>query len=385
MRICLVINSLGCGGAERVASTLANEWTRDGHETSVVTFATLGRGFYQLDPRIDRRDLDLMRQSSGIVSAIMANVSRLRRLRLEFRSIRPDVIVSFIDSMNVLVLLAAAGLEIPVVVSERTDPRAAALGSAWQALRRVAYRRAAALVVQTESVAMWARDIVDSRRVVVVPNPINESCFQAERRGRFGTRVRRVVALGRLLPEKGFDLLIEAFARASADHPDWSLVIAGAGRLDSALREQADRTPCADRVTFPGLVTQPEELLAASEIFVLSSRLEGFPNALVEAMACGCSVIATDCRSGPAEIITDDVDGILAAVGDIDAIAKTLDELMSSVATRARLGTAAAQSAERFRAERIAEQWIRLLESVSAGTTVLAPPPADSPQFSLER
>ncbi len=229
--------------------------------------------------------------------------------------------------------------------------------------------------------------LVDPRRVVVVANPIIESCFEVGRKKCDEARVRRVVAIGRLSPEKGFDILIEAFARASARHPDWSLVIAGEGPLAGSLREQADRTSCADRIVFAGLVRKPEELLAHSEIFALSSRLEGFPNALVEAMACGCCVIATDCPSGPAEIITDDVDGVLVPVGNVEAFQASLEAMMASGADRRRLGAAAAVSAERFRAEGIAEQWIRLLRSVSAceWAAVTAHLPADELQFTPER
>ena len=367
-----------------MAATLANEWMRAGHEVSLVTLAAAGLGFYRLDSRIDRRDLDVMGQSTGLVSGIVANVSRVRRLRQELRTIRPDVIVSFIDCMNVLVLIAAAGLGIPVVVSERTDPRMAPLGAIWETLRRVTYRRATALVVQTQSVAKWARNLVDSQRVVVVPNPIVESCFQIGRSACAGTRARRVVAVGRLSAEKGFDILIESFARASTGHADWSLVIAGEGPLASTLREQADRTRCADRIVFAGLVRKPEELLADSEIFTLSSRVEGFPNALVEAMACGCCVIATDCPSGPAEIITSEVDGVLVPVENVEALASSLDALMTNGADRRRLGAAAAASAERFRSGGIAEHWIRLLKSVSEKAGVLAPSTADEPQFARE-
>jgi GalNAc-alpha-(1->4)-GalNAc-alpha-(1->3)-diNAcBac-PP-undecaprenol alpha-1,4-N-acetyl-D-galactosaminyltransferase len=109
MRICLVINSLRCGGAERVAVTLANEWLRAGHHVSLVTLAPVGLDFYPLDHRVDRLGLHLMKRSHGLVDGIAANVRRLRRLRRELTRIRPDAIVSFVDCMNVLVLIAAAG------------------------------------------------------------------------------------------------------------------------------------------------------------------------------------------------------------------------------------------------------------------------------------
>jgi len=385
MRICLAINSLRPGGAERVAANLVNEWVRTGHTASVLTLESDSLDFYRLDPAVDRRALGLVRESGGPVRGLLANLSRLRRLREEFRAIRPDVIVSFIDQMNVLVLAAAAGLGIPVVVSERIDPRVSPLGGVWKGLRRLTYGRASGLVVQTESVAQWARGIVKSQRVEVIPNPVGESCITIGRRSRTDARARRVVAVGRLVPQKGFDTLIAAFDRATAGHPDWSLVIAGEGPLEADLRAQAGRCRAADRITLAGLVGNPEELLGESAIFVLSSRFEGFPNALVEGMACGCAVIATDCPSGPAEIITPGVDGLLVPVDDVAALSASIQALVANESERRRLGAASAASVERLRAHRIAEEWLGLFTSVSAEGRRRRLYPADGPQLASER
>src|SRR5262245_20722298 len=143
-----------------------------------------------------------MGESAGLLGGLRSNLTRVRRLRDECRAIRPDVIVSFIDQTNVIVLLAAAGLGIPVVVSERIDPRVSPLGGVWKMLRRLTYGRASALVVQTQSVADWARDLVSAHRVQVIPNPVGESCITIGRRPRSDARARRIVAVGRLVPQK---------------------------------------------------------------------------------------------------------------------------------------------------------------------------------------
>src|SRR4029079_18657549 len=131
MRICLVINSLGAGGAERVAANLTGEWCRAGHRVAVVTPASAVEDFYALDAAIEREALDLAGDSSGTVGAIVANARRVLALRRTLRALAPDVVVSFIDQMNVVVLLASARLGLPVVISERTDPRMRALGRPW--------------------------------------------------------------------------------------------------------------------------------------------------------------------------------------------------------------------------------------------------------------
>src|SRR5262249_10818534 len=161
---------------------------------------------------------------------------------------------------------------------------------------------------------------------------------------------------------KGFDVLIDAFARVSGAHPEWTLVIAGAGTLDSALKRRARESCAAGRIEFVGLLANPERFLASSEVFVLASRYEGFPNALVEAMACGCAVVATDCQSGPSEIVTAGRDGLLVPVDDSCALAGALDTLMSDESRRSALADAAAASARRFRTCDIAQLWLGALQ-----------------------
>jgi glycosyltransferase involved in cell wall biosynthesis len=379
MRICLVINSLGAGGAERVAANLTGEWCRTGHEVAVVTLASTVEDFYALDGAIERRALDLAGDSSGAAGAIVGNVRRVRALRRTLRDLAPDVVVSFIDQMNVVVLLASAGLGLPVVISERTDPRMRAIGRPWAALRKLVYRRAAVLVVQTAPVAEWALAVIDPERIAVLPNPIADRYLAA---APDASRARRIVALGRLVDLKGFDLLIDAFDRVAAGREDWTLEIAGEGPLETKLREQAARTRCAARIRFAGLVERSDEFLRSAEMFVLSSRVEGFPNALVEAMACGCAVIAADCPSGPAEIVDDAVDGVLVASGDAGALAAAMARLMDGDEDRRRLGRAAAKSAGRFQLEAIGRRWIGLLAGASGARVT---PQAESPRFAAER
>jgi GalNAc-alpha-(1->4)-GalNAc-alpha-(1->3)-diNAcBac-PP-undecaprenol alpha-1,4-N-acetyl-D-galactosaminyltransferase len=366
MRICLVLNSLAAGGAERVAANLANEWTGAGHDVAIVTLASADLDFYRLDDRVNRQPLCVTGTSEGPLAAVVANVRRVRRLRREFRRLEPDVFVSFMDTTNVLVLIAGAGLGKPIFVSERIDPRKYSIGGAWEWLRRLTYRRATGLVVQTESVAQWARGLVDSSQIAVIPNPVSEACMTTVRAAS-GSRARQVAAVGRLVPQKGFDTLIAAFDRVAVRHHDWSLVIAGQGPLEASLRAQALRTRSADRITFAGLLQKPEELFAASEIFVLSSRFEGFPNVLVEGMACGCGVIATDCPSGPSEIVTPGVDGLLVPVDDIEALAVSLEKLMTGEIAARELGNAAMVSAQRYRINAVADEWIRLFAAGSRG------------------
>jgi glycosyltransferase involved in cell wall biosynthesis len=177
-------------------------------------------------------------------------------------------------------------------------------------------------------------------------------------------KLKRVVGMGRLAPEKGFELLIEAFARCGANHREWKLIIFGEGPELPALQSLARRFGVGDSVEFGGLVREPAVELAASEIFALSSRFEGFPNALLEAMACGVPVVSFDCPSGPSEIIRDGIDGIMAPAGNVELFSAALARLMSDSVLRSQLGANARKAVERFSVEKISAMWSDLFAEV---------------------
>jgi glycosyltransferase involved in cell wall biosynthesis len=360
-RVTLVAASLGPGGAERVISTMADHWAAAGRSVTLVTLSSSAGDFYSLSPRVERVALDLLGSSSGILGAIRANSLRVTRLRRALLTSHPDAVISFGDSTNCLTLLAAMGTGLRIIVSERSDPRRLPIGRSWAALRRRLYPRALAVVVQTHRVAPWAREFVPEQRVHVIPNFVRVPKVKAAR-GSGANGARQVAAVGRLSSEKGFDLLLRAFARCAQRHPEWSLVIAGDGPSRRQLEVQAADAGLAERVHFPGLVRDVDTLLARSDLFVLSSRFEGFPNVLVEAMSVGLAPVAFDCDSGPAEIIRNGVDGVLVPPEDVDALSNELDRLIRDDEERARLGRAAEGVSLRFGLAEVMQRWEHLAD-----------------------
>lgn len=359
--ILLVISGLGAGGSERVVTGLANGWARRGREVAILTLEGNERPpHFPLDPAVRLVPLGIAAPSSNPVTGTIRTLSRIRAIRSAFREIAPSAIVSFIDRTNVLAILAARGLRVPVVVSERIDPDRHLIGAGWERLRTLAYPRADLLVVQTEGV----RDRVEGRfgvPVRTIPNPVAAPSRPPEP---IPADRRAVVAAGRLDPQKGFDLLIDAFAAIAPRHPDWTLAIWGEGPEREALVARADSISA--RVTFPGVYREPEEAFRDAGLFVLSSRYEGFPNVLLEAMAHGLPVLATDCPSGPGEIVRDGENGKLVPAGDPSALARGLDAMLADPALRGRLAARAPEVVHRFGLDAVLDLWERALDEAGA-------------------
>jgi glycosyltransferase involved in cell wall biosynthesis len=371
MKICLIISSLSAGGAERVLSLMANHWAGKGHDVTLMTLASVASDFYAVDLRVKRVGLDLMRASPHQFAGAFNNLRRLGVLRLAIRHAEPDVVVSFMAETNVLVLLASRGLRLGVIVSERVDPSRHSIGTVWSWLRRRLYRRADRVVVQSEQVRDWFGAFVGRERLTIIPNPVNvtnESNNGVSMAGMTGGRSNRptMIGMGRMTSQKGFDLLLKAFSIAVRELPEWRLVLLGEGEERSALEQLAERLGLAGKVFFPGRVQTPQAILRQAELFVLSSRYEGFPNALLEAMSCALPVISFDCQSGPSEIIRDGIDGLLVPAEDVEALASAMMQLMGDPAQRARLAVQVVHVTDRFGMEKVMALWDEVVEAAVA-------------------
>ena len=356
MRITCVSSYLWGGGAERVLCILASGWAQQGHEITILTFQNPGARTYPLHPLVKVHHLGLMGKSGNLLSGLSRNISRFWILRRAIRDSEPDIIVSFLDQTNVLTLLATRGLRKPVIVTEHSDPSHYDIGPLWDWLRGRLYPYTDLLVCPTGAALAKFQTMIKVPGTAI-PDPISIPDNPTLGQRNVAGDEHKLIAMGRLVPEKGFDLLLQAFSRIATRHRDWSLTIIGYGPLRSELERQTHALDLADRVHFAGEVTDPFSILCAADLFVFSSRFEGFGMALAEAMACGLPAVSFDCPSGPSEIIRHGVDGILVPPEDVSALAAALDRLMSDPKERLRLAARALEVRARFSPDKILSQW----------------------------
>ena len=369
----LVCNSLDAGGIERVVSTLANEWSRRGRKVCVITQYDRQR-FYTLDPEVHHVVIDraavgqvaelpnkvksrllelgfmkrrLLKPLSGAARHVLAE--RLYRinftlffayethvLRRAIERVESPVVVSFGTSLNILVLKACKGTGRRVVISERSD---AGL-QGWGRLSRRFYDLADVVTANSRGALLGLRDFVDPCKLAFVPNPLvlpdgGVNAFAG------ASRTPLFLSVGRLVWDKAYDVLLDAFAMLGGEFEAWRLSVAGDGHLKDSLRAQAEALGVARRISWHGVVRDPHAFYRAASVFVLPSRTEGMPNALLEAMGSGLPVVVSDGAPGPLELVEDGVTGLVVPVNDAAALASALARLARDADLRRRLGEAA--------------------------------------------
>ena len=365
MKITLIIGSLGAGGAERVLTMLANAWAARGWP---VTIITLDDGtqtpFYPLAEGVQWTPAwAAIEESWQPLKRAGNNLRRVQLLRRAIAASEPQVVVSFINISNIFTILSTRGLGLPLIISERNHPAKHPLARKWHLRRRLLYPLADRLVIQFNGISSYYPSRI-RRRIAVIPNPVSQPIPPTGQTLVFPQH-RNLLALGRLVEQKGFDLLLEAFGRLRKDYPEWGLILVGEGPQKDALENSAKQKGLSDRLLLTGLVSNPFDYYRAADLFVLSSRYEGFPNALCEAMSVGLPVVATRASAGVEAIVRHGKDGLLVRVDDIDALAAALSSLMSDPLRREQMGQSAQQIVERFGLENILGKWDALFSEVS--------------------
>lgn len=369
-KILLLVSDMNSGGAERVASNLANAWVERGDQvTLVATYSGHGECFYKLSEGVELCYLADMVAHSGRRNPLR-QIERLLALRRLIKATQPDVILSFLTNVNIAALMASCYSGYPAIVSERNYPPIQSEGWFYECLCRWFYPYAASVVMQTNKGARWMVENLPGVRSTVIPNPVSYPLSVFEPRltpsEYLAPQRKLLLAVGRLSEQKGFDYLLMAFSELAAIHQDWDLVILGEGAIRPALESQIQALGLEARVHLPGKAGNVSNWYQRADLYVMSSRHEGFPNTLIEAMAHGCAVVSYDCDTGPRDIIRHGDDGLLVGpVGDVPALASALDQLMLDDEARQRMGQKAIEVRERYSVENVLRMWDRVFDEVT--------------------
>ena len=372
----LIVHAWGMGGTIRTMLNVAN-MLAERHEVEVVSvWRTRDDPFFPFPPGVVVSAADDRRPGArGLAARVLGRVPGVllfpgdrtaRRTTLwtdlqlvrRLRAARSDVLIGTRPALNLL--LAQAGGAPALVAAEH-----ASFPGYNRLLRREIPRRYHAL----DAVVALGED---ARREVAaalggeVPVWVIPNAVPPQRGGRARLERPVVVAAGRLVPAKGFDRLIRAFALVAPEHPEWRLRICGGGGRFPALGVLVDELGLGDRVALVGPVRDMEAELEAASVYALSSGAEGLPLALLEAMAKGLAVVSFDC-AGPREVIEHGVDGLLVPGGDVPALAQAICALIVSDDLRRRLGEAARRKAAAYERDAVAARWEALVAGVSQG------------------
>jgi glycosyltransferase involved in cell wall biosynthesis len=388
----LITNAYGGGDTIRTTLTMAAALAAR-HDVEVVSVLRhRDEPMLPIDPRVRLRALvdnrphiaarrrgsrNPVRQTKGLMHSALSRIpSRLAHrqdVRYRVFSARSDLaLIRFMRTLSGGVVVGTRP-SLNLILARHTPPGVIAVGQEHLHLARHSrhlrdsfvehYPRLDALTTLTEGDAADYRELLGAdARVDVVPHAVPDL---GGVRATHDPATKVIVAAGRLTRQNGFDRLISAFALVSRLHPGWRLEIYGVGRIEEELRATIDAEGLADVVRLAGFAPDLHQRFGESAIFVLSSRSAGFPMVLLEAMGCGLPLVGFDGPTGPADLVRDGCNGLLVTDGNVPELAQAICRLIDDPLLRLRMGTAGAELALEYAADRIAVRWERLFEELS--------------------
>ena len=358
LKLIFVIDSLISGGAERVMTVLANRFSELGHDITIISKAHIP-SFYRLENGVKLVYLRTKVNYKNKVTILFSRLKLYLNIYTYLKSEKPDFVIPFSTNTNGVTIIACKLLGLNVIASEHNNYKLNLNSFPVWFIKRIIYPQATLLTVLTER----DRDEYYSRfmhNVIVMPNPL---ALDPADNVNLLSREKIVLSVGELIRwnQKGFDMLLEVFAQIAPGCPGWQLVIAGSGD-PHFLTGRISELGLDGIVHLVGEVEDIQTMMRRSSIFTLSSRWEGLPMVLLEAMSQGMACIAFDCFTGPRELITNRLDGILVEDRNINQFASGLEELIEDQDLRLKLGKNAIETSKNYLPEKIMEKWIDLVK-----------------------
>ena len=362
MKIVFHLNCLEQGGAERVVTTLANNFISDGIEVFIAT-EWKAENEFEINEKIRRIHVGLTdkQEKASTKKQFFMRIFNLRKL---LKREKPDMVIAFAKKANYRALMATVFTKIPVIVSVRTNPYLHYTGRRDKVLIPIFYPRAAGNVFQTVGAKEFFAPRIQKKSRIIL-NPINDKYLGVKKPEQ---RRKVVVQSGRLVDFKNQLMLIDAFVKVHERHPEYSLEIYGGDSHDGTkelLEESMIKNHTNEYIRLMGASDSLQEKLLDASLFAFSSDWEGLPNALMEAMALGLPIVATDCPcGGPATLIENKVNGLLVPIKDPEAMANGICRLIEDRQMAERLGDKAREISEIANTEAICSQWKSYIEEL---------------------
>ena len=360
MRILFVTGTLSHGGAQRVISVVANQLAEFGHDVSLIVFRRY-EDEYPINERVQLLSLaDSQDEYDGI-----SGPKRVLMLRKLIKKVRPDVAVGFLEG-GYGMYISSFGLGFKKVASARVNPLNLLEESGSRGfLNRMWFRHADCIVMQTEGQIKLLPENSGWKNCKVIANPVSDAALAVSAHD-YERPFTRIIMAGRLDDQKDYPIAIDAMKAAHEKHPDLRLDIYGDGDDRSLIEKKISDAGLQNVVSLKGWTQDILSEYEKSDLFVMSSKYEGMPNSLMEAMACGLVCVSTDCETGPSDLITDGENGFLVPVSDSTALAERIMQIAEmSKEKRSVIGTAAKDVMARdFSSEKIGRNWEELLTEV---------------------
>lgn len=347
------IGTLTNGGAERVVSILSGNMAEQGMNVEILTYYDMPI-FYQIHPKVKITCVEKETGTKG-------KVKNLLWVRKFFKK-NADVLISFLAPFNIFALICNWGTGTPIIVADRNDPTKIPSNMLIRKVRDFLYRFADGVVVQTKKNQKYFSKQVQKKSEVIY-NPINlrEKAGSAS----FVLKEKKIVSVGRLMPQKNQKMLFRAFKTVLEKYPEYQLVIYGEGPMRETLENYAKELGIENNISLPGSVTDVHERIKNAEFFVLSSDFEGMPNALIEAMCLGLPVISTKV-SGATDLIKDHENGILTELDHQEELETAMIELIENPELAEKLAKNATELNDSLELNEIMNQWIQFIKKTTA-------------------
>lgn len=357
-RIVFVLsNGLAPGGAERVASILLEQWVCRGFDVTMVSMTSPITDFYSCPDSVSRVEIGGKADSPNAFRGLVSNIQRVAKLRTTLKALQPDVVVSFITMTNIRTLLASLSCSWATIVSERVDITAEDVSRPWRFLRRVTYPLATYVTSNSYRTLDVIRQFVPQSRLRFVANPVNYPPY-----GAIPQRSQTILSIGRLAAQKNQHFMINVCSKILRENRGWRLEIVGEGPERKSLTELISRVEIDGQIRINGRTRDVAGWYSRAAVFVLTSRYEGTPNVVLEAMSYGLPVIVPDTIASDGHLPIDNGrTGLLYRAGDEGHFRSRLSMLVCNPHERMRIGENARKEMQQFEPSVVMKQWNELL------------------------